>query len=324
MLPTLANMQALLQFDPGWLSDPKSQQWRRAVLAQKDASLDRLKRAIKMRLATLAPADAQDAIAWETQFERSASDTNASFGARLAARWQIWQWSGRAIGLLRALEAAGYTNVFLAIARSRAYWLRQYVLFSRGSLASTAVFSVTGTSAPQQPHMVDVHVTDVASFVTFRLSVDGIFISGGRTSSAAYDLGVLDARLAGVTFTITGAAAAEDRFHFAVGPDLGGFGLATDNLPARSWACDATLPAFWSKFVVFFPSDPWYPESPAYNDARIDQVRRLVKRWKPGLATCADIAALVAGRSWDYPWTDRTWDGQGGTWSGSNVLHYEP
>lgn len=106
--------------------------------------------------------------------------------------------------------------------------------------------------------------------------------------------------------------------------------LVRTQLPAGSWACDAT-PAFWSKFVVVLPANPW-GEDPADDDPRIELLRRTVRRWKSAHSTCADIAVINAGRTWDWPLTTdgatpRTWDAQeaaGWTWQGNEVLHFTP
>ncbi len=111
--------------------------------------------------------------------------------------------------------------------------------------------------------------------------------------------------------------------------------LSIQGLPRGSWSCDAT-PDFWSKFAVVFPQNPWGKERigfprprwewvrPANGDPRIEQIRRLVRRWKSAHSTCSDIAVINEGRTWDYPHRHRTWDNQGGTWSGNDVLHYAP
>ena len=109
--------------------------------------------------------------------------------------------------------------------------------------------------------------------------------------------------------------------------------LDIQHLPAGSWSCDAT-PDFWSKFAVVFPSNPWGQHRvgrphlewvhPADDDPRIEQIRRLVRRWKSAHSTCSDIAVINVGRSWDYPHQGRTWDNQGGTWSRNDVMHFAP
>jgi hypothetical protein len=103
-------------------------------------------------------------------------------------------------------------------------------------------------------------------------------------------------------------------------------------LPNGSWSCDAT-PDFWSKFAVVFPHNPWgrvgrQPHAdwvrPSTDDPRVEQIRRLVRRWKSAHSTCSDIAVINVGRTWDYPHRHRTWDNQGGKWSGNDVMHFAP
>ena len=108
--------------------------------------------------------------------------------------------------------------------------------------------------------------------------------------------------------------------------------LDIQSLPSGSWSCDAT-PDFWSKFVVLFPHNPWGKQRvggrldwvrPTSDDPRIEQIRRLVRRWKSAHSTCSDIAVINEGRTWDYPHRHRTWNNQGGTWSGNDVMHFAP
>jgi hypothetical protein len=108
--------------------------------------------------------------------------------------------------------------------------------------------------------------------------------------------------------------------------------LDIQSLPNGSWSCDAT-PDFWSKFVVLFPHNPWGKQRvggrldwvrPTSDDPRIEQIRCLVRRWKSAHSTCSDIAVINEGRTWDYPHRHRTWNNQGGTWSGNDVMHFAP
>ena len=109
--------------DPSWLAPPKAAAWRRCVLDQKDATLERLKIAVKMRFASMAPADAQAVLGAERQLERAAADSNATYAARLVNAWTLWQRAGTALGLLWALTDAGYPEAIIAIARGLAFTL---------------------------------------------------------------------------------------------------------------------------------------------------------------------------------------------------------
>ncbi len=223
---------------PAWLLKPKGQAWLRCVGEAKDVTIERLKAAVKLRFASMAPTDGLAALGDERVLERGPSDTNATFAARLRDAWNIWRFGGTATGVLRALRDAGYGTAIIGIAKNRAC----------------------------------------------SLDADGK--------------------------------------------------LVTTTLPAGSWACDATSPSFWSKFVVFLPSNPW-GENPADDDKRVELLRRLIRRWKSAHSICSDIAVLNAGLMWDWPLkvevdgalVDRTWDSQvlaGFTWAGHEVLHYTP
>ena len=396
-MATVPNMAALLSLDPGWLSTPKAQAWRRACLNQKDVTLDRLKRAIKMRFASLAPADAQAAIGYERLIDRGPSETNDAYAARLIDAWDIWRWGGTTFGILCALRDAGYPNAFTAIVNGKLDFLYPALQITPGG-PGIPVVAVAGQTIPAVAMTCQLEVIAFDGLnPVCQLCEDGTPILSSTITftlgTAFSDLGAVDSRLTGVKVAVGGAPQLLDYYRFRVGPDASGLGFVRETLPAGSWACGST-PAFWSRFVVVFPGNPWGRASvsaaawqsghtyaagaycasnsslwytgaggisgasappaglvgdtfvdsggfrpigwlcvgpssqttdwirPAQGDDRITTIRRLVAHWKSAKATCADIAVINQGRTWDYPWQGRTWDGQGGLWSGNDVLHY--
>jgi hypothetical protein len=117
---TINDLQSL---DPRWLAQPMGAAWRRASLNQKATILDRTRRALKMRFAELAPADAQALIGGERQIERGPQDTTATYGHRIVDAWNLWQWSGTAFGLLTALSDIGYPSAVIEIVNGWEYSL---------------------------------------------------------------------------------------------------------------------------------------------------------------------------------------------------------
>lgn len=97
--------------------------------------------------------------------------------------------------------------------------------------------------------------------------------------------------------------------------------LVIATLPAGSWRCDATS-VFWSKFVVVLPSNPW-GENPASDDPRIDQIRRLVRRWKSRFSTFSQLIVINSGRTLGYP-IRKLGTGDGRKLGGCSILHYSP
>ena len=89
---------------------------------------DRLKRAVKQRFFSVAPADALARGGEERQLERAPGDTNATFSARLVSAWDLWAWGGTPLGLLTALTDAGYPGAYLEIVNRRQYHLSAGVL----------------------------------------------------------------------------------------------------------------------------------------------------------------------------------------------------
>lgn len=85
-------------------------------------------------------------------------------------------------------------------------------------------------------------------------------------------------------------------------------------LQPGSWSIDAT-PAFWSKFQIFYPANPFKDVSPT--SPEIATMRALIARWKPAFATCAGIVIWVDGELWGYPqgpWSDP------GVWGGHSIF----
>jgi len=91
-----------------------------------------------------------------------------------------------------------------------------------------------------------------------------------------------------------------------------------ERLPPGGWAVDAT-PAFWSKFIVLLPTNPWGARL-APDDPRIELLCRLIRRWKSALSTCGGVVVLEAGRTWGYPrWF---WGRRRLRWGGGDVSVY--
>ena len=80
----------------------------------------------------------------------------------------------------------------------------------------------------------------------------------------------------------------------------------------------------WSSFVAWLqvPPSGWSPP-PASNDPRVDQIRRVIGRWKPAFSTCVGIYLLVSGESWGWapnhptPSDPGLWGNAPGVWGGS-------
>ena len=80
----------------------------------------------------------------------------------------------------------------------------------------------------------------------------------------------------------------------------------------------------WSSFIVWLQAPPsgWTPP-PASNDPRIEQIRRVIGRWKPAFSTCVGIYLLLSGESWGWapnhptPSDPGLWGNAPGVWGGS-------
>jgi len=68
-------------------------------------------------------------------------ESSAAYAARLQDAWNTWPWAGTPFGLLRALNATGYTNVVLAQVRGG----KQFTLDGTGALVISSTGSWTST-----------------------------------------------------------------------------------------------------------------------------------------------------------------------------------
>jgi hypothetical protein len=119
---------------PAWLLKPKGAAWLGGMGALKDATLERLKAAVKLRFASRAPSDGLAGLGDERVLERAPGDTDRTYAARLVDAWNLWRFGGTALGLLTALRDLGYTTAIVAIANGLAFSLG-----SGGALVTTVL-----------------------------------------------------------------------------------------------------------------------------------------------------------------------------------------
>jgi len=98
---------------PPWLQAPPGDAWMRALGAEKDVQLERIRQAILKwmpgRDAT-APTDAVNLIGDERLLPRITGETDAAYAERLRTAWDTWVAAGTYPGLLRALVRAGFPH----------------------------------------------------------------------------------------------------------------------------------------------------------------------------------------------------------------------
>jgi len=113
---------------PPWLRSPEADAWWDALGQQLDQALAKTKSGVRVRVPAQAvtgepSADALAAIGGERMLERSVSDTDPTYLARLAGAWNAWALAGTANGLLQALYDLGYRQAYLPILNGFAYHL---------------------------------------------------------------------------------------------------------------------------------------------------------------------------------------------------------
>lgn len=85
----------------------------------------------------------------------------------------------------------------------------------------------------------------------------------------------------------------------------------------------ATNPDFWNVFTLLFYSPLaswWAPSVPSEFSDEMENIRRLVKLWKPAHAIFSSIKIHESGLLWGFPST-LEWGGSGLVWGGSAITY---
>ena len=113
----------LVRLGPTWLQRPRWAAFLGAFGRSLDDLVDRAKLSVKVRFPSDAPTDALTAIGGERQIPREPGESDSHYAARLLDAWETWKWAGTALGLLRALNTAGYSGAKLEIVNGLQYEL---------------------------------------------------------------------------------------------------------------------------------------------------------------------------------------------------------
>ncbi len=95
---------------PPWLRGPWGRKLQKVLGFAKDLLVSGAKLAVKSAFPREAPADALPYIGTENNLERYPVDTDATYRARIAAPWSVWEYAGTTTGILAAYRAAGFTG----------------------------------------------------------------------------------------------------------------------------------------------------------------------------------------------------------------------
>lgn len=93
---------------PGWLRKPKAALFLEGFGLLLDELVTRAKDAVKQRFVLLCAPDALGYHGLERGLERFGIDTDATYRARLAIAWALWQLAGTAEGIVTLLAFAGF------------------------------------------------------------------------------------------------------------------------------------------------------------------------------------------------------------------------
>lgn len=117
---------------PSWMKGEFGQAWSAAHGQLADALVALWKESAKSAFPDECPADALEYLGSEIQIPRSPADTDATYGEKLRRAWEVWPFAGTPLGLLLALEAAGYSAGQVILAQQEAH------LFTLSSTAGLA------------------------------------------------------------------------------------------------------------------------------------------------------------------------------------------
>lgn len=105
----------------GFLAGEGSQDWQGAHGRLADALVAQWRAATKSAFPELAPSDALPVIGAELGIPRSPFDTDTQYALKLRRAWEVWPFAGTPLGLLLALEAAGYPAGMVTLVQQEAH-----------------------------------------------------------------------------------------------------------------------------------------------------------------------------------------------------------
>lgn len=114
-----------------------------------DLIAEGVRQAIRARAASVAPIDAYPRIGANTNIERFANDTDATYKDRLGKAFSIWQQAGTKQGLVRALAAFGFPGAIVVEDKDwdrppKPYWSQFWVVLPLGTHSVTTSTAVYG------------------------------------------------------------------------------------------------------------------------------------------------------------------------------------
>jgi hypothetical protein len=103
----------LSRIGPTWLQKENAAGFLGAVGGALDEQRDLLIEAVLARMPIDTPADALDEIGRDRQLERGVGETDSAYRLRLQAAWDTWAEAGSHESVLRQLQLAGFTGMYL-------------------------------------------------------------------------------------------------------------------------------------------------------------------------------------------------------------------
>jgi hypothetical protein len=109
------------KWGPSWLKGTGGQAWQGAHGRFADSLVSRLKQAVKASFPSDCPADALPYLGSEIGIPRSPADTDDVYREKLRRAWEVWPFAGTPLGMLLALEAAGYAAGQVVLVQQEAH-----------------------------------------------------------------------------------------------------------------------------------------------------------------------------------------------------------
>lgn len=291
---------------PTFLKGPYGAAWMRAHGIVKDYYANRVRQAVQYRFPQYASADALAIIGDERGIARGATESDASYAARLVDAWDAWTYGGTPFGILSQLQASGYIDVLLA-----------------GALGTGAIIFDEDEGGDFETFTLPWFIRSNCPWNTFDVLFDAPlpsnWLDGGLTSVfhggtgtgvvTASGTPTVDNRF--VIWITTGGVAGGGTAEFSYSLDNGDFidpSASNITIPNGDYVIPDT--GITINFSGTFTTNDVYSFAPTFNVPVEDTgesalIKSIVNTWKPAFATVDRYIIHTSGNLSGWPVTNR-------------------
>ncbi len=316
---------------PTWLQGPYGSSWLGGLGKTKDFYTELLRQAVKARFPISGPPDACGYMGDERGIDRGTTESNSAYALRVQGAWNVWPFANAALGLLLALNYAGFPGAVFVQQNGLAYSLSlpigadpttSLVITPTSTLANIMTSNVTPLR--RIPAGNSWWTFDSNTDLCSRFSI--LFPTGGgpfTTSGTATFTGVEDGVTVPWPVVNWNNSFPDTTYAVQVGAVY-----STDPVSVVADATTKTTgsvglvasgPFVGTVDVLAYQSgaNPWADLHPG----DLARLRNIVTRWRRGQATCTGFFVLAQGMFFDWP--IRTFN-YGGTFGQSVVAQFTP